>query len=279
MRCVDQQPSSKPEVRDETRKEQQGRDDASIITRPEEEQAGVKSVTNTGEAQGVSHVTREDTPQANSRSKKEHEDTSEDLGKVESILVDQQKHVRDLSSNRRKVVGVEVLLDNFRESTICVDQHAGDDCENNVGGGDGLLDNLESAESDSRSGVYSSTDKDKTQGDTDNNINDGNDDVEENTDFESRNVGCNFVSSFFGLLPFEKNPSDSNGGVDAAENGNNHQDTRRKGGSSEALSSLLQLVALIMVDGLGIRHLDELVRLFGRHCSEYSFVVGMLSDQ
>lgn len=77
VRCVNQQPSSEPEVGDEDGKEEQPGDN-SFVTGPEKEQAGVHSVTESSEGQGVSHVTREDTPQKDGGSEKEQEDTSED---------------------------------------------------------------------------------------------------------------------------------------------------------------------------------------------------------
>jgi len=110
--CVNQQPSCEPEVGDEGGKEEQPGDN-SFVTGPEKEQAGVNSVTESSEGHGVSHVTREDTPQKDSGSEKEQEDTSEDLLEEESVSVHQQKKVGKLSSDRRKVVGVEVLLDDF----------------------------------------------------------------------------------------------------------------------------------------------------------------------
>ncbi|VEU44220.1 unnamed protein product [Pseudo-nitzschia multistriata] len=77
VRCVDQQPSGKPEVGGKGREQQQPRDDT-IVTGEEEVQARVDSVSDSSEAHGVTHVTREDTPQDDGESKEEHVDTAED---------------------------------------------------------------------------------------------------------------------------------------------------------------------------------------------------------
>ena len=75
---VDQQPSGEPKVGDEGGHQQQPGNN-SIVTGPEEEQARVDSVSESGEAHGESHVAREHTPQDNGETEEEHEDTSENF--------------------------------------------------------------------------------------------------------------------------------------------------------------------------------------------------------
>lgn len=77
MRCVDQQPSSKPEVGDEGR-DQQKEGDSTIVSRPEQEKGGIQDVADTGKRHDVSHPAREDTPQDDGESKETKEDTTED---------------------------------------------------------------------------------------------------------------------------------------------------------------------------------------------------------
>jgi len=140
------------------------------------------------------------------------------------------------------------------------------------------LDYLEGTESDSGGGVDTGTDQDKTQGDTDNDINNTDNNVEEDSDLEDGHVARDFVSGLFGLDPVDEDPSDSDGGVDGTEDGDHHENTRGEGGPAKALSSFFQLFALIVVDGFGIRHLDELVILFGRHGIRFFGMDVMLSD-
>jgi len=264
VRSVDQQPSGEPEVGDEGRHQQQPGDD-SVVSRPEEVQAGVDSVADSSKAHGVSHVARENSPQDNGESEKEHVNTSEDLLHVVSVLVHQQKHVRDLGSDRRHVVGVEVLLDDVIDGAARVQQEAGGDQEDDVGSTDGLLNNLEGADGHGGSGVNTGTDQDETQGHTDDNIDDADNKVKEDSNLEHWKGFSDFVHGLLRLLPFDKNPSHGNGGVDGTKDGDDSEDTSGEGGSSEATSSLLKLLALLLKDGLGIRHLDELVSWFVRH--------------
>jgi hypothetical protein len=258
VRSVDQQPSGQPEVGEEGG-EQQGPGDESIVSREEKVQARVDNVANSGNPHGHSKVTREDTPQGDASSEHDHVHASEDLLGVVSVLVDQQQQVGKLGSDRRHVIRVEVLLDNFVDRAGSIQQESGTDQEDDVGGADGLLDNLEGTDGDSSGGVDTGSDHDKTKGDTDNDINNADDKFEEGSDLEGGHVLGDFVGGLLGLKPFNKDPSDSDGVVDAADDRDDGEDTGDQSSPSEALSSCLELLALLFVDGFGIRHLDELI--------------------
>ena len=77
VRSVDQQPSSEPEVGEESREQQQPRDN-STVSREEKEQAGVDNVTNSSGPHRHSEVAREDSPHADASSKHDHVHASED---------------------------------------------------------------------------------------------------------------------------------------------------------------------------------------------------------
>lgn len=190
---------------------------------------------------------------------------------VESVLVDDQKQVGKLGSDRRHVVRVEVFLDNVVKRAAGIQQKSGTNQEDDVGGADSLLDNLEGADGDRGSGVDTGSDHDKTKGDTDNNINDADEDFEEDANLEGAHVLGDLVCGLFGLKPFDQDPSDSDGGVDGGDDGDSREDTGGQGRSSEALSSLLELLAFLVVGGFGIRHLDELI--VGRHDELVFFVL------
>mmetsp|Transcript_3497 Transcript_3497/g.8328 ORF Transcript_3497/g.8328 Transcript_3497/m.8328 type:complete len:376 (-) Transcript_3497:81-1208(-) len=262
VRSVDQQPSSEPEVGDEAR-EQQEPGDKSVISREEHEQAGVDNVTDSGNPHRDSKITREDSPHADASSEHEHVHASENLLKVESVLVDQQEQVGNLGSDRRHVVGVEVLLDDLVGRAADVQQESGTDQEDEVGGADGLLADLKGTDGDSSGGVDTGADHDETKGDTDDNIDDADNEFEEDTDLVDGHVLGDVVGGLLGLLPFNKNPSDGDGSVDGGKDGDHSKDTGGQGGTSKALSSGLELLALLFVDGFGVRHLDELIA--GRH--------------
>lgn len=268
---VDQQPSGEPEV-DGKGGQQQGPGDEAVVSREEEVQAGVDNVTNSGNPHGHTKVAREDSPQADGSSEQDHEHTSKDLLEVESVLVDDQKQVGKLGSDRRHVVRVEVFLDNFVKRAAAIQQESGTNQEDDVGGADCLLDNLEGTDGDSGSGVDTGSDHDKTKGDSDDNVNDADEDFEEDAHLEGGHVLGDLVGGLFGLEPFNQDPSDSDGGVDGGDDGDSREDTGGQGRSSEALSSLLELLAFLVVGGFGIRHLDELI--FGRHDELVVVVVG-----
>lgn len=174
-------------------------------------------------------------------------------------MVDQQEQVRNLGSDRRHVVGVEVLLDNIVDGALVVQQESGTDQEDQVGGTDGLLDNLEGTDGDSSGGVDTGTDHDKTKGDTDDNIDDADNKFEEDSDLVDGHVLGDIVGGLLGLVPFNKDPSDGDGGVDGSNDGDNSEDTGGQGGASKALSTGLKLLALLFVDSFGVRHLDKLI--------------------
>lgn len=262
MGCVDQQPSGEPEVGDKAGR-QQDPGDKTVVSREEEEQGGVDDVSDSREPHRHTKVTREDSPHADARSEHDHVHTSKDLLKVVSVLVDQQKHVGKLGSDGRHVVRVEVLLDDLVHRAACVQQESGTDQEDDVGGADGLLDDLEGTDGNRGGWVDTGTDHDKTEGDTDDDVDDADNEFEENSDLEHSNALGDFIRSLFGLLPFDEDPSDGDGGVDGADDGDDCKNTGRQGGTSEALSSLLEFLAFLFVDGFGIRHLDELI--VGRH--------------
>ena len=178
-------------------------------------------------------------------------------------MVDQQKQIGKLGSDGRHVVRVEVLLDNLVHWAALVQQESGTDQEDDVGGADGLLDDLEGTDGNRGGGVDTGTNDDKTEGDTDDDIDDADDEFEEHSDLEHNHALANFIRGLFGLLPFDEHPSHGDGGVDGADDGDDRENTGRQGGPSEALSSLLELLAFLFVDGFGIRHLDELI--VGRH--------------
>ena len=189
------------------------------------------------------------------------------LHKVVTVLAEHQEHVRDLSSNRRHVVGVKVLLDDLKDRKVFVQHEGSSDGEKNIGSVDSLLDDLE-GDQDGRSGrVDSSTDQDQTKEDTNQSITDDNGDISDDSELESSHVLGDFVGGLFRLLPFDKNPSHGDSGVDGADDGKHGEDTGCQSGTTKTLSSLLQLLHLFLVHGFLIRHLDELlVRLsFGRH--------------
>lgn len=259
MRSVDQQPSREPEVSDKSREQQEPRND-SIISRDEEEQARVDDVTNSSSPHGHSKVTREDSPHADASSEHDHVHASKDLLEVESVLVDQQEQVRKLGSDRRQVVRVEVLLDNIIDRALVVQQESSTNQEDHVGGTDGLLNDLEGTDGDSGGWVDTSADHDETKSDTDDDINDADNKLEEDSNLVDSHVLGDFVGGLLGLLPFNKNPSDGDGSVDGGKDGDHSEDTGGQGGASETLSTGLELLALLFVDGFGVRHLDELIR-------------------
>ena len=181
------------------------------------------------------------------------------LLEVESVLVDQQEQVGNLGSDRRHVVGVEVLLDDLVGRAADVQQESGTDQEDEVGGADGLLADLEGTDGDSSGGVNTGADHDETKGDTDDNIDDADNEFEEDTNLVDSHVLGDVVGGLLGLLPFNKDPSDGDGSVDGGKDGDHSKDTGGQGGASKALSSGLELLALLFVDGFGVRHLDELI--------------------
>jgi len=181
------------------------------------------------------------------------------LLEVESVLVNQQEQVRKLGSDRRHVVGVEVLLDNVVDRVVVVQQESSTDQEDHVGGTDGLLDDLESTDGDGSGGVDTGADHDKTKGNTDDNIDDADNKFEEDSDLVDGHVLGDFVGGLLGFGPFNKNPSDGDGGVDGGKDGDNGEDTGGQCGASKALSTGLKLLALLLVDGFGVRHLDKLI--------------------
>lgn len=94
------------------------------------------------------------------------------MHEVVSVLVEHQEHVSDLSSDRRHVVRVKILLDDLGDRKVFVQEESGSDGEKNVGSVDGLLDQLESDE-DGRGGrVDSGADQDQTKQDTDHSVTD-----------------------------------------------------------------------------------------------------------
>jgi len=192
-------------------------------------------------------------------------------------LVDQQKQVGNLGSDGRHVVGVEILLDDFGNGAVGVQQEVGSDQKDDVCGANGLLYNLEGNDGNSCCRIDTGTDHDETQSHTDDNVQDANNDIEENSDFEHEQGFRDFVHGLLGLLPFDKDPPDRDGSVDSTEDADDREDTSREGGSSKAFSALLQLLALVIEDGLGFRHLYELICVFGRHDTILFFVKLYLS--
>lgn len=213
---VDQQPSGEPEVGDEGGQQQQP-GNKSIVSREEKVQGSVTHVTDSGEPHGNTQVTREDSPHADARPEEEHVHASENLLKVVSVLVEHQEQVGKLGSDRRHVVRVEVLLDDFVERTGAIQQKPGSDQEADVSGAHCLLDDLEGAESDGGCGVNTGTDQDETQSDTDDGVNNADNNVEEDSELEDGHALGDFISGLFRLQPFDENPSDSNSGVDGTK--------------------------------------------------------------
>lgn len=262
MRRVNQQPSGEPEVGYEGREQQQPGDQA-VVSRVEEEQTGVGDVTDTSNKHGHTKVARENSPHADAGSEHEHVHTSEDLLEVVSVLVNQQQKVGKLGADRGHVVGVEVLLEGFVEWTAGVQQKTSSYQEYDVGSVDGLLNNLEGADGHSSGGVDTGTNHDETEGDSNHDVDDANNQFQEDSKLEIKHTLRDLVGGFFGLLPLNQDPADSDGGVDGTEDGDDRENTGGQGSPSKALSPFLELLALILVLGFGIRHFNKLI--LGRH--------------
>jgi hypothetical protein len=78
VRCVNQQPPSKPEMGDEGGDHEQG-GDSTVVPRPEQEEARIQDVARSSNEHDVSHPTGEDTPEDDSESEQTEEDTGQDL--------------------------------------------------------------------------------------------------------------------------------------------------------------------------------------------------------
>jgi len=260
--CVDQQPSGEPEVGDKGRQQQEP-GDKSVVSGEEEEQGRVDNVSASCEQHGNTKVAREDSPHGDACSEQDHVHTSKDLLGVVSVLVDNQQQVGNLGSNRRHVVGVEVILDNLVKRTVRVQQDSGTDQEDDVGGTNSLLNNLEGTDGDSGGGVDTGSNNDQTKSDSNDNINDADNQLEEDSGLEHEHALGDFIGSLLGKLPLNEDPSNSDGGVNGANDRHSGEDTGGEGGPSKTLSSLFELLAFFFVGGIGFRHLDEL--LIGRH--------------
>lgn len=181
------------------------------------------------------------------------------LHEVVSVLVEHQEHVRDLGTDRGHVVGVKVLLDDLVDGKAFVQHESGRNGEKNVGSVDGLLDELEGDEDGGGGGVDSGTDQDQSHQDTDQGIANNDDDISGDSKLVHGDPFGDLVGGLLRQLPFDEDPSHGDGGVDGADDGDDGEDTGGQGGTTEALSSLFQLLHLLLVHGLLIRHLDELL--------------------
>lgn len=193
------------------------------------------------------------------------------LGEESRVLVQEQHEVSNLSSNWRHVVVVEVVLDGLVDSKVLVNQNSGGKEEDNRNSSDGLSDNLENNDKGGGSRVDASSDQDHTNKDTNQGIGDSLDGVGDDSKLEHSHVLSDLVDSLLRLHPFDKNPSDGDGGVDHAHNGDSLEDTSSQSGTSKATSTLFHESNLFLVDCLFVSHLDELLirgSSFSSHCQD-----------
>ena len=188
-----------------------------------------------------------------------------------SVLVHQKHDIRDLRSDRRHVVRVEVVLDGRVNAKLVIHHDGGDEHEDDVDNHDSLLDDLEDDDQGRSGGVDSGANQDQTDQDTDHGFGNGSNSIRDNSKLEQSHVLAELVSSFLGLLPLNEDPSDGNGGVDHAQNGDGLEDTGRQGCTSKTSSSLLHQNNAFLVDGFFITHLNELL-IFG-HGAECCFLL------
>lgn len=181
------------------------------------------------------------------------------MGIDDSVLVQQQHDVRDLSSDGGHVVGVEVVLDGLVNGEVFINHDEGDEHEHARDSHDGLLKDLEDDDQRRSGGVDSGTDQDQTDKNTNHGVGDSRKTVSEKSNLEHSHVLRDLVNSLLGLLPFDKDPSDGDGGVDHAHNGDGLKDTSSQSGTSKAASSLFHEGDALLVDGLLIAHLNELL--------------------
>jgi hypothetical protein len=179
------------------------------------------------------------------------------LGNNDTVLVQQQHKVRDLSSDGGHVVGVVVILDGLVDGKVLVDKDSGDEHENQRQSHGSLLKDLEDDDQRRGSGVDSGTDQDQTDKDTNHGVGDGGKTIGHDSNLEHSHALSKLVHGLFRLLPLNKNPSDGDGGVDHAHNGDGLEDTGSQGGTSKATSSLFHDSNALLVDGFFIAHLHK----------------------
>lgn len=181
------------------------------------------------------------------------------LSKDSSVLIQQQHDIRDLSSDGRHVVRVEVILDGLVNGKVFVDQNAGNHHKDNVEGHDGLLEDLEDNDAGRSGGVHSGTNQDQTDQDSHHGIGDNVESVGKKSHLEHTHVLRDGVHGLFGLLPLDEDPADGNGGVNHAHDGNGLEDTSSQSGSSKTASTLFHESNALLVDSLLVGHLNKLL--------------------
>jgi len=181
------------------------------------------------------------------------------LSENASVLVQQQHHVGNLVSNRGHVVGVESVLDSLVDRQIVVNHNTSNHHEDNVEGHDGLFKDLEDDDAGRGGGVHTGTDQDQTDKDTDQGIRNGGKTIRQKSKLEQTHGFSNSVHGSVRFLPFNEDPSDSNGRVDQGDDANSLEDTGSQGGSSKTTSTLLHESYTLLVDSFFIRHLKELL--------------------
>ena len=181
------------------------------------------------------------------------------FGEDGTVLVQQQHDIRDLSPDRRHVVRVEVVLNRLVDGQVVVNHNANNHHEYNVERHNGLLENLEDDDAGGSGGVDSGTDQNQTDKDTNQGIGNGGKAVRQKPNFEHPHVLGNGVNGSFRFLPLNEDPTNGNGGVDHANDGDGLEDTGSQRSSSKTTPSLLHESHTLLVDSLFIGHLNELL--------------------
>jgi hypothetical protein len=185
------------------------------------------------------------------------------LCEVVSVLIEHQKKVCDLCTDGWHVIRVEVLLDDAVHGEFFVQEHTGGDHEEDVGTVDGLLQDLEYNKDGGCGGVDSGTDQDQTKEGTDQSVGDNDDGITEDTPLVRSHRLGDLVCGTFRLEGFDEDPSDRDSGVDGADDRDEGKNTCCQCSTTKPLSSLLELLNLLLVDGFFIRHLHKF--FLGRH--------------
>ena len=160
------------------------------------------------------------------------------LSKDMTVLVQQEQQPRNLGTNGRHVVRVEVVLDGAVKREAFVHQENSTNQEDDVESHDSLLKELEDDNDGGGSWVDSSTDQDQTEQKTNNGINNSDGSVGKDTQLEQANFISDVVHGLFRLIPFNEDPPDGDGGVDHANNGNGLHDSSNQSRSAKTTSFL-----------------------------------------